>query len=259
MIDIKRKEDCVGCGACHDACPRDAIYWETDIEGFWYPRVNQDKCIECGLCEKVCPIIQSGKLNCTNAETPVPDVLAAYNADPEVRFKSTSGGIFSVLAEKMLADGGYICGAVWTEDFGAKHIISNRRENLLRIRGSKYFQSDMTGVYREIRSVLAKGEKVLVCGCPCQMAGLRAFLRKDYDNLLLVDFICCSINSPKLFKDTSRTWSGNMAQRWWSIIPRIRNMADGTSSLSRPHSRTGASMPRTARATSSRNASSVRT
>lgn len=80
MIDIKRKEDCVGCGACHDACPRDAIYWETDIEGFWYPRVNQDKCIECGLCEKVCPIIQSGKLNCTNAETPVPDVLAAYNA-----------------------------------------------------------------------------------------------------------------------------------------------------------------------------------
>lgn len=110
MIDIKRKEDCVGCGACHDACPRDAIYWETDIEGFWYPRVNQDKCIECGLCEKVCPIIQSGKLNCTNAETPVPDVLAAYNADPEVRFKSTSGGIFSVLAEKMLADGGYICG-----------------------------------------------------------------------------------------------------------------------------------------------------
>ena len=200
MIDIKRKEDCVGCGACHDACPRDAIYWETDIEGFWYPRVNQDKCIECGLCEKVCPIIQSGKLNCTNAETPVPDVLAAYNADPEVRFKSTSGGIFSVLAEKMLADGGYICGAVWTEDFGAKHIISNRRENLLRILGSKYFQSDMTGVYREIRSVLAKGEKVLVCGCPCQMAGLRAFLRKDYDNLLLVDFICCSINSPKLFK-----------------------------------------------------------
>lgn len=175
MIDIKRKEDCVGCGACHDACPRDAIYWETDIEGFWYPRVNQDKCIECGLCEKVCPIIQSGKLNCTNAETPVPDVLAAYNADPEVRFKSTSGGIFSVLAEKMLADGGYICGAVWTEDFGAKHIISNRRENLLRIRGSKYFQSDMTGVYREIRSVLAKGEKVLVCGCPCQMAGLRLF------------------------------------------------------------------------------------
>ncbi len=201
MIDIKRKEDCVGCGACHDACPKNAIFWEIDIEGFWYPEINLDKCVGCDLCEKVCPVINSDKLNLVNIATPSPKVLASYNADSDIRIQSTSGGVFSALAERMLSYGGYICGAVWTEDFGARHILSNKSEDLLRIRGSKYIQSDMTMVFKEIRTVLNRGEKVLVCGCPCQMAGLRAFLRKDYDHLVIVDFICCSINSPKLFKE----------------------------------------------------------
>lgn len=200
MIDIKRKEDCVGCGACHDICPKDAIYWETDKEGFWYPKVNLDRCIDCHLCERVCPIIHSDTINRTNEATPAPEVLAAYNADERVRVLSTSGGIFSALAEKVLAGGGFICGAVWTEDFGARHIVTDRPEDLKRIRGSKYFQSDMTGVFKDIKKALATGRQVLVCGSPCQMAGLRGYLRKDYPNLIIADFICCSINSPKLFK-----------------------------------------------------------
>ena len=200
MIDIKRKQDCVGCGACHDICPRNAIYWETDMEGFWYPRIELAKCIDCGLCEKVCPVINSDELNSINSAFPIPDVYAAYNTNAEVRFKSTSGGIFSALAEKILADEGYICGSVWTDSFGARHLLSDKMQDLLRIRGSKYLQSDMTGIFSEVRSVLNRGEKVLACGCPCQMAAMRSFLRKDYDNLILCDFICCSINSPKLFK-----------------------------------------------------------
>lgn len=201
MIDIKRKEDCVGCGACHDVCPADAIYWITDIEGFWYPKVEVSKCINCGLCEKVCPVIHSDILNETNNSNPTPIVLASYNSNEEVRRQSTSGGIFSALAEKWLDEGGYIGGAVWTEEFGVRHILSNKKEDLSRIMGSKYLQSDMTGIFNDVKLLLDKGEKVLICGCPCQMAGLRRFIRKEYDNLLLVDFICCSINSPKLFKE----------------------------------------------------------
>lgn len=200
MIDIKRKEDCVGCGACHDVCPVKAIDWRTDIEGFWYPEVNLDTCVNCGLCEKVCPVIHADELNRTNISQPAPEVLAAHNADREIQFKSTSGGIFQALASKWLEDGGYIGGAVWTEGFGVRHILSNRREDLPRIMGSKYLQSDMTGLFKEALALLKKGEKVLICGCPCQMAGMRRFLRKEWPNLLLVDFICCSINSPKLFK-----------------------------------------------------------
>lgn len=200
MIHIERKEDCVGCGACLDCCPKDAIAWQTDIEGFWYPKVDMQRCVDCGLCEKVCPVLKAGPLNETNVDAGQPTVLAAWNTDPDVRFASTTGGLFSALADRMLEQGGYIGGAVWTEDFGARHIVSNNPDDLLRIRGSKYFQSDSTGLYRSVRELLRRGEKVLVCGCPCQMAALRSFLRRDYENLIIVDFICCSINSPKLFR-----------------------------------------------------------
>ena len=200
MIDIKRKEDCVGCGACIDSCPKKAISWKTDIEGFWYPSVHPDLCVNCGLCEGVCPVITADKLNRTN-EGSVPVVYAAYNTNDEVRFKSTTGGIYSALAEKMLENGGYIGGAVWTDNFQARHIVSDKPADLLRLRGSKYFQSDSTGLYSETKSLLKAGEKVLVCGCPCQMAALRSFLHfKEYNNLIILDFICCSINSPKLFR-----------------------------------------------------------
>jgi coenzyme F420-reducing hydrogenase beta subunit len=199
MIQIKCKEDCVGCGACHDICPKSAISFVTDEEGFWYPIVDADKCVDCGLCDKVCPIINSEELNKTNIDQPI--VFSAYNSNPEVRFLSTTGGIYSALAEKMFEQGGYIGGAVWTENLQVKHIVSNKPEDLLRLRGSKYLQSDSTGLFKEIKGLLIKGEKVLVCGCPCQMAALRAFLQKEYENLIVVDFICCSINSPKVFKE----------------------------------------------------------
>jgi acetyltransferase-like isoleucine patch superfamily enzyme/coenzyme F420-reducing hydrogenase beta subunit len=137
-------------------------------------------------------------LSKTNTLSPL--VFAAYNADENVRKASTSGGLFSALANEMYDRGGYVGGAIFTETFGARHIISNNRDDLLKIRGSKYFQSDATGLYGRTKKLLLQGEKVLICGCPCQMAAAKRLFEKIDKNLILVDFVCCSINSPKVFR-----------------------------------------------------------
>lgn len=197
MIDIKRNEDCTGCSACVDICEQKAISLETDIEGFWYPKVNSDLCTDCGLCEKTCPELHVEELKL--GQNKVPIVLAAFHKNDEIRRESTSGGLFSALANKMYDEGGYVGGAVYTEDFSAKHIVSNKREDLFHIRGSKHFQSHTTGLFKQIKKLLIDGEKVLICGAPCQMAGLRLFLGKEYENLIIIDFICLGINSLKIF------------------------------------------------------------
>lgn len=220
MIDIKNKVECCGCNACGDICPTQAITFNTDEEGFWYPKVNLDKCINCELCEKVCPIIHEEEVNKTNIDFPNPEVFAAYNTNHDVRFISTTGGLFSALAEKTLDEDGYVGGAVWTEDFSVRHIVSNNPDDLIKIRGSKYLQSDLEGFYKNVKSILNDGNKVLVCGCPCQMAGLRRFLRKDYENLIIVDFICCSINSPLLFKEYIKDLENRYGAKMISYHPK---------------------------------------
>jgi acetyltransferase-like isoleucine patch superfamily enzyme/coenzyme F420-reducing hydrogenase beta subunit len=198
MIEILRKEDCCGCNACGDACSHGALTYVTDIEGFWYPEINKDKCTECGLCEKACPVINIKSLKKNDLEQSV--CYAAEHKNMEVVFDSTSGGAFSALAETMYKENGYVGGAVFKSDFSIKHFISNNKKDLLQIRSSKYAESDLTDFYREVKTLVRNGEKVLVCGCPCQMAALRAFLRKDYENLIIADFICRGINSPKVLR-----------------------------------------------------------
>lgn len=198
VINLIRPQECVGCSACVDVCRHNAIGLTTDGEGFWYPRVNQELCSRCGLCEGVCPQRHVEELKQARKETPV--VYAAYHGNDEIRRASTSGGLFSALANEMYDRGGYVGGAVYTEDFAARHIVSNDRDDLLRLRGSKYFQSDMTGLFRRIEELLIAGEQVLVCGTPCQMAGLRRYLRAEHEKLITVDFICLGINSPKIFR-----------------------------------------------------------
>lgn len=198
MINVTRKSDCCGCNACGDICPQGSISFKTDIEGFWYPEVNMDTCIDCHLCETVCPVINVDELKRNEFEKS--ECYAAIHKNIEIRFDSTSGGMFSALAEKTYKAGGYVGGAIFTEEWGVRQFISSDRNDLAALRSSKYLQSDANGFYKAVSEIVARGEQVLVCGTPCQMAALRRFLKKDYDNLIIVDFICRGINSPKVFR-----------------------------------------------------------
>lgn len=199
MINIIDKSKCCGCCACVDVCTHKAITLETDIEGFWYPVVDKEKCIECGLCEKTCPELNITTLKKNDYPKPA-KTIAAIHKNMRVRWDSTSGGAFTALAEAMYRQGGYVSGAIYNDDFSVRNYISNNPEDLIKIRSSKYLQSKAEGIYAEIRTLLKKGEKVLACGTPCQMAALRSFLRRDYKNLIIIDFVCRGVNSPKVYR-----------------------------------------------------------
>ena len=199
MIEIKDKAKCCGCNACGDICPKNAISFERDIEGFWYPIVSEDTCIGCGLCVKICPELNITELKTNDYPKPI-KTIAAIHKNMTIRWDSTSGGAFSALAQHMYDIGGYVSGALYNEDFSVSNYISNNPDDLPRLRSSKYLQSNAEGLYKEIKSHLLKGEKVLACGTPCQMAALRSYLQKDYPNLVIVDFICRGVNSPKVYR-----------------------------------------------------------
>lgn len=199
MINIVDKSKCCGCCACVDVCAHKAITLKNDIEGFWYPEVDSELCTNCGLCEQVCPELHIDELKKNDYPLPV-KTIAAIHKRMDIRWDSTSGGAFSALADAMYKQGGYVSGAIYNDDFSVRNYISNVPEDLVKLRSSKYLQSRAEGLYAEIRSLLRKGEKVLACGTPCQMAALRSFLRKDYDNLIIVDFICRGVNSPKVYR-----------------------------------------------------------
>lgn len=200
MINIteQNKSQCCGCNACGDACAKHAITFKTDIEGFWYPEVDEDLCTDCGLCEKVCPQIHAEELK--KNDYVEPRCVAAIHKNLEIRFDSTSGGMFTALAEKTLKEGGYVGGAVYTENWGVKWFISNDPNDLPALRSSKYLQSNSEGMYKRVKELLKAGEKVLICGLPCQIAAIKAFLGTEYDNLILVDLICRYINSPLAYR-----------------------------------------------------------
>lgn len=198
MIEIKKKEDCCGCNACGDVCPKGCITFKTDNEGFWYPEVNKETCIDCHLCEKVCPQIHAEELK--KNDYVEPRALVANHKNIEVRFDSTSGGMFTAYAEWAFNNGYYVGGAVFTEEWGARNFISNNKEDLLKLRNTKYIQSDAQGFYKEVKSLLVRGEKVLICNLPCQIAALKSYLRKDYENLITIDLFCRGINSPMVFR-----------------------------------------------------------
>lgn len=199
MINIKDKSKCCGCCACVDICAHKAITLKTDIEGFWYPEVDPGLCTNCGLCDKICPELHINELKKNDYSQPA-KTIAAIHKRMDVRWDSTSGGAFSALADAMYEQGGYVSGAIYNEDFSVRNYISNNPGDLVKLRSSKYLQSKAEGLYAEIRTLLRKGEKVLACGTPCQMAALRSFLRKDYENLIIVDFICRGVNSPKVYR-----------------------------------------------------------
>jgi coenzyme F420-reducing hydrogenase beta subunit len=195
MINITNKVDCCGCNACGDACNHQAITFETDAEGFWYPKVNQSLCVNCGLCEKVCPMFNQADNVIRFTE---PDIYAAYSKNEDIRIDSTSGGVHSMLALEMYNQKSYVGGAVYNKDHTVSQIISPNKELLPEIRSSKYLQSSSEGIYREIRTLLRNGEKVFYCACPCQIQALYKFLGKDSNNLITCVFIYHGVNSPKV-------------------------------------------------------------
>lgn len=198
MIEIEDKKNCCGCNACGDACAAKAISFQTDEEGFWYPHVDTTLCANCGKCEKVCPMLHVEAIKQKGQHKP--KVYGGYHKNIAIRFDSTSGGAFSALANAMYKQGGYVSGAVFNEDWTVSNFISNNKKDLARLRSSKYVQSNAEGLYKEIHQLLRSGEKVLACGSPCQMAALRSYLQKDYENLIIVDFLCRATNSPKAYR-----------------------------------------------------------
>lgn len=194
MIQIKDKKDCCGCSACVQKCPKQCISLIEDDEGFLYPIVDKESCIDCGLCEKVCPVLHQGE-----PHKPL-QVYAAKNKDEEIRRKSSSGGIFTLLAERTIQEGGVVFGARFDEHWEVRHDYTETVEGLAAFRGSKYVQSRMEDNYRKAEMFLKQGRKVLFSGTPCQVAGLKRFLRKEYENLLTVDFICHGVPSPGVWR-----------------------------------------------------------
>lgn len=198
-VDKLSKKDCCGCNACGDICPTNAINYKWDNEGFWYPNVNYSLCVNCGLCTKICPTINIDRLKRNDYNKPCCSI-AAINRNMYERWNSTSGGAFSAFANIIYQEGGYVGGAIYSDDFKVVNFVSNNPSDLVRLRSSKYVESYAEGLYKNIQNILNRGSKVLVCGTPCQMAALRSYLRKDYDNLIIVDFICRGVNSPKIYR-----------------------------------------------------------
>jgi len=194
-ITILNKDLCTGCGACFNICPFNAIKMEHNDEGFLYPIIDKEKCTNCGKCIKVCPSIDY-KLANEKAS-----ISYAMMANDKIREKSSSGGIFTLLAELIINEGGYVVGASFSDDFkSVKHIIVNSLDELEKLKKSKYLQSDTNTTYKETKALLDNNKIVLYTGTPCQIAGLKNYLKKDYENLYTLDIVCHGTPSPKAWE-----------------------------------------------------------
>ncbi len=199
-INLANKSECTGCRVCADACPTSSIVFNAD--GLHYfPTINGETCIHCGKCMKVCPPLQWENKNNNRNEFDA-KYYCAWNNDSNERFNATSGGVGGAMASYALAMGWYVCGAAFNDNYELIHIVSNKIEVLDKIRGSKYLQSDTSGVYKNIVELLSKGEHVLFLGTPCQADALRNVVPQKYmDNVMTCEIICHGVNSPIVWID----------------------------------------------------------
>lgn len=195
MIKISDKSNCCGCSACVQICPKKCIKMKQDIEGFEYPSIDIAKCINCGLCEEICPV-----QNSKNEGNKILKAYVAYAKKEDIRLQSSSGGMFTLLSEEILNRNGVIFGAAFDEKFLVHHMAIDNKEDLSNLRGSKYLQSRIENTYFEAKQFLNDGRFVLYVGTACQIAGLKEYLRENYEKLYTIDVLCHGVPSPKVWE-----------------------------------------------------------
>ena len=216
---LAERSRCTGCTACAAGCPHDAIAMVRDKTGFEFPSVNPEACVHCGRCTRICPILRERE-----PAGHLPAAFAAWNRDDAVRRDSTSGGAFTAIAGYVLEGGGVVYGAAMDGHQHLRHIACFRKEDLWRLRGAKYVQSDLNGVFREIREAL-KTRPVLFSGTPCQVDGLYRFLGCRPENLTTCDLVCHGVPSPGVWEDIARSIEQKKHRELTAV--RFRNKVEG--------------------------------
>ncbi|MDR2795257.1 MAG: Coenzyme F420 hydrogenase/dehydrogenase, beta subunit C-terminal domain [Spirochaetaceae bacterium] len=215
-IKALNKNHCTGCGACVNACRAKSISMKADAEGFFYPSINPDLCSGCSLCYSVCPALNSQKPDENHAAV---KIYAAWSLDNEVRYNSTSGGIFTELAKTVIKNGGCAVGAKYNANHLVEHILIDKIDDIYLLRQSKYVQSETNGIFKKAEIELQKGRQVLFSGTPCQCGGMMHYLQKEYKNLILCDFICRGVNSPlvylKYLNELEEKYNARVKQVWF--------------------------------------------
>lgn len=198
MPKLVNKENCVGCSACASICRKQCIEMKKDSEGFVYPIfTHPENCVECGMCENVCPVLEQ---NIEESDM-LPSAYAAVAKDESIRLNSSSGGIFTEISKKVIVQNGVVYGAAYNQSFAVVHECVKNIDDLQKLRGAKYAESDLGSTYLEILSRLKNDQIVLFSGTPCQVSGLKSFLKRDYENLICVDFVCHGVPSSMAWKE----------------------------------------------------------
>ena len=185
---------CTGCTACMNVCPKHCIDMEVNRDGFQFPKIDLESCIGCNSCEKVCPVLE--KSECKNE----PEAYAAFSLNESLRKESSSGGVFSEIAKYVIEQQGVVYGAAYGEKFEVCHTCTDTMDGLTRLRGAKYSASNLNTTFKDVLERLKKDQLVLFSGTPCQVAGLKKFVKKDYENLICIDFVCHGIPSPMAWR-----------------------------------------------------------
>ena len=198
MPELASKCQCTGCTACANSCPRQCIQMKKDSAGFFYPEiVKPSACIDCGACERACPVLADNKVTGNHS---LAFVYVAFAKNEPLRMESSSGGVFSELATVILQMGGIVYGSSYDENGVIRHIGIENKQDLGKLRGAKYSQSVLGNTFSNIKKQLMSGKTVLFSGTPCQVAGLKSFLKRDYDNLVCIDFVCHGVPSPMVWE-----------------------------------------------------------